>query len=216
MEISADKLLQILKKHILAITLCAILGLLGAFTFSKFLIEPSYESYVRMNVTTGADSLPTTQSDLTYLKNIVSTYIELLNVRSFYGDVADKSGLGYSSNQLAGMIDFSILNDTTVFQIAVTSHNPGDSKAIADAIADITPTKVKNVTLVEEAIMGKQTSPNVNVNSALGFILGGALAALVFVLREVFDVRIKSEEDLNERFNIPVLGSIPDFSTRNV
>ena len=37
------------------------------------------------------------------------------------------------------------------------------------------------------------------------------VAGLYAVLRDFLDVRIKGRDDLNERYNIPVLGSIPEF-----
>ena len=42
-------------------------------------------------------------------------------------------------------------------------------------------------------------------------LAGILLAALYAVLREFLDVRIKGAEDLSGKYDIPVLGSVPEF-----
>lgn len=42
------------------------------------------------------------------------------------------------------------------------------------------------------------------------------IAGLYAVLRDFLDVRIKGRDDLVERYNIPVLGSVPEFELSNV
>lgn len=47
---------------------------------------------------------------------------------------------------------------------------------------------------------------------AIGAAAGLVLAAAYIILRNLLDVRIKTSQELVEKYNIPVLGSIPDFS----
>ncbi|MCC8015882.1 MAG: hypothetical protein LIO43_00450 [Clostridiales bacterium] len=35
------------------------------------------------------------------------------------------------------------------------------------------------------------------------------------MLRDFLDIRIKGSDDLTEKYGIPVLGSVPDFSAAN-
>ena len=39
------------------------------------------------------------------------------------------------------------------------------------------------------------------------------MIVLIIFLRDLLDTRIKTEEDLVERYDLPLLGVIPDFST---
>ncbi|MBQ3905047.1 MAG: hypothetical protein II744_08735 [Eubacterium sp.] len=43
-----------------------------------------------------------------------------------------------------------------------------------------------------------------------------ALSAAYVVLRTLLDVRIKSSDELTEKYNIPVLGSVPNFEGRSI
>jgi capsular polysaccharide biosynthesis protein len=50
---------------------------------------------------------------------------------------------------------------------------------------------------------------------AIGAIAGLILAGAYIVLRNLLDIRVKTEEELIEKYNIPVLGSIPNFEIKN-
>ena len=45
----------------------------------------------------------------------------------------------------------------------------------------------------------------------LGALLGLVISISVIVLKEIFDVRVKSTDDLVARFSYPVLGAIPEI-----
>ena len=47
--------------------------------------------------------------------------------------------------------------------------------------------------------------------SILGFIAGGVIAVAYIIFRDLLDVRVKTSEELTVRYNIPVLGTIPEF-----
>lgn len=55
-------------------------------------------------------------------------------------------------------------------------------------------------------------APNYQRNTMMGALLGAFLAAALIVLRELMDDHVKDEEALEERFGLPVLGSIPNIA----
>ncbi len=217
MEISLSKLFAILWRRVGILLICGLVGLVAAFSISEFLIHPSYTTSLKMcvrNVNTKEVDI----SDLNYYQKVVTTYTEWLDSYPFYEVVSEKSGLNYSPSEIGRMISISVLNDTENFEIRVTAPNPSDSKMIADTIELEAPARVAYfeqeaaVKTVESArIPGAPSSPNVTRNTVLGFLVGLVLAGVVVVLREMLDSRIKSEEDLSQMFDIPLLGSIPGF-----
>ena len=70
---------------------------------------------------------------------------------------------------------------------------------------------------VEDAPMkaGAAESMQYPKKCIIGAIAGILLAALYAVLREFLDVRIKGAEDLSGKYDIPVLGSVPEFEISN-
>jgi capsular polysaccharide biosynthesis protein len=55
------------------------------------------------------------------------------------------------------------------------------------------------------------SSPRVMQNSALGGVGGMALMTVIVLMAHLLDNKVKSEEELRKRFNIPILAEIPDF-----
>ncbi|MCD7796444.1 MAG: hypothetical protein LUG95_02150 [Clostridiales bacterium] len=51
---------------------------------------------------------------------------------------------------------------------------------------------------------------------AISFAVGAVVAAAYIILRDLIDVRIKTSEELTERYDIPVLGTIPEFEFKSV
>lgn len=54
--------------------------------------------------------------------------------------------------------------------------------------------------------------PNLPVNMLLGALVGIVLAVSVILIINFYDVKIKSEDDIREKFDVPVIASIPDVS----
>ena len=68
---------------------------------------------------------------------------------------------------------------------------------------------VDNVSVLSKANgTATKVSPNLIQNLAIGLILGIIIAMMIVVLKELFDRRIRTEEDVKRELNIPVLGSI--------
>lgn len=54
--------------------------------------------------------------------------------------------------------------------------------------------------------------PNIPLNMLLGALVGLILAVSVILVINYYDVKIKGEEDIREKFDVPVIATIPDVS----
>lgn len=221
MDISLEQLLKLIRKNIVLIVICAAIGFAGAFSISKFVIPKTYISTVKFYVSTvesRQDSAMNINS-LDYAQKVVNTYIEMLKTNRFYHKVMDQSKLSYTVDRFQKMVNFSSLNNTEVFQAQVSAHDPSEAKTIADAITMLAPTTIgelkenSSLKVVDFAVLSDKPSfPNTVVNSMIGLILGAMSSVTLVLLHYVLDVRIKNEDDLIEKYHIPVLASIPAFS----
>ena len=50
---------------------------------------------------------------------------------------------------------------------------------------------------------------------AIGAIAGIVIACAYIILRNLLDIKIRSSEELVEKYNIPVLGSIPNYEIKS-
>lgn len=218
MELSLSKLLHMVRRRIWWILLCTAIGGVVAFSYTQIFVAPSYMSSVKMMVTKNNELQANAATDIVYAQRIVKTYMALLNDHTFYAQVAAKSGLDYTADQLQGMFSFTIIDETEVFEVSVKAHSAKDTKIIANAAAEMIPKQIQNVyseatvKQTSQAQEGRRIGPSLIRNTLFGGIIGAAIVLLVLFLKELLNVRIKTEEDITDHYDIPLLGSIPDFS----
>ena len=72
-------------------------------------------------------------------------------------------------------------------------------------------TKVEDVTTLEEAKLPESpSSPNIKRNVLLGAVLGGFLAVVGVLVREILDDRVRRPEDVEDALGMTLLGIVPD------
>ena len=206
----------------LAAVLCAVLSLLGTI----FFITPQYESsamfYVNnSDISLGNTSLSLTASDITASRGLVDTYIVILKTRETMNDVIDYAGINRTYAEIMNMVTAEAVEETEVFQITVTSPDPGEAEKIANSIAYILPKRISSIVdgtsakIVDSAVVpSAPSSPSYTVNTIVGFLLGLVLTVVVVILQEMFDVTIRSEEDITNLCKHPVLAAVPDMASQ--
>lgn len=65
-------------------------------------------------------------------------------------------------------------------------------------------------------VPGGPVSPSLPKNMLIGLFLGGALALAIAILREAFDDRLRTTEDVERKLGLPLLGYTPDISDRDI
>ncbi len=218
MEISFGKLMSVILQKIWWIILVAVTCAVLLFSYTILFVKPSYRSNVQMVVVKSEDRQETI-SDAVVAQRQVNSYIAILDTIDFYDSVAVDSNLGYTGSQIKGMFSFSVIGETEVFDMSVTCASPNESKIIADSATKIALKKYKDaLNLVSlkstsPARRGVQVGPNIIRNTIFGGLIGAIIVVLVVFLKEILDARIKTEDDLLGRYDLPLLGTIPDFST---
>ncbi|MFA7461931.1 MAG: Wzz/FepE/Etk N-terminal domain-containing protein, partial [Anaerovoracaceae bacterium] len=212
------ELIDIILSHIKLILLITVLSGVLAFSVSQFGLTPYYESSVKLFVNNSrigqADT--TSISDLNASERLVNTYMEIVKSNTVLQKVSDSSGTGHSVAQLKQMVSTQSVKNTEIFYVTVTSDDPAGAQKLANQIAKDAPAEIMDfveatsVKVIDYATLPTEPStPNVKLNTAIGFLLGLILSVLLVLLLDMLDVTIRSEEDLTKLVDIPVLGVIP-------
>jgi len=124
-----------------------------------------------------------------------------------------------SYSQMIEMIDYSSINNTELIKVQVTTDDAKRSLIISEAIAQCAPNiivkimGVDSIKVADPPILPTSRSNNNTIrNTAIAGMLGIILSAGICIAYEFFDTRIKSEEQLRLRYNLPILGVISDFN----
>lgn len=220
-EIDLKKLFSMLKKKVIYIILVAILGGTLAGCITNFFITPTYTANVKLYVNSNTDNLVSSNGSISINEidastKLVNTYLVVVKSNNFLEKVAEHLDDGSTASSIKSMMSCSQIEETLAFQINVTSQSPQRAADIANAIAETCPSeivrvlKVGGVEVIDYAkVPTVQSSPNLKKNILIGLIVGFSLSFAFFFIKELFDTRILSSQDLEKDFDIPVLGTIP-------
>ena len=192
----------------------------AAFSFlgTYFFIQPTYTSTTRIYVVNQAtDNKNLSAQDLQAGTYLVNDYKEIITSNDVLSEVIKDEKLNLSEAQLSKMVSVNIPTDTRLISISVKAKTGQDAQVLANKVREVaskkikTVTKVEDVTTLEEAkLPSSPSSPNIKRNVLLGAILGGFVAIVAVLVREVLDDRIRRPEDVEDVLEMTLLGIVPD------
>ena len=201
---------------ILIIMLFAIVGVLYTLGF----VTPLYTSSTTLVLATSDDSAQSTNTitttDVTLNSKLVSTYSELVKSKNVLRQVISNLGMNLNENSLRNSITVSSVKDTELIEISVTNANASNAAKIANEIATVFAEKVadiyniNNVHVVDKAEVSSQPSNINHLKDVTIFIFIGIVVAIMYVLLvNILDTTVKTAEEIEKQFDIPVLAQIP-------
>lgn len=217
-EINISEVFDLVLRRLWIIVACVTVTTIISFCYSSYFIEPLYTSTGTLYVRNVQEKIDDTVDvgEINASKSLVSTYIEILRSDTFTGIIAKDVNLGYSAGQIKGMLTMSALNNTEILQINVNNKNPEHAALIVNSIlrnADeeiIRIVKAGSVEIIDTGrVPTSPTSPNIALNTVSGAVLGAIISMLIIVVIHIMDVSVRGEEDIVEKYEIPVLGVIP-------
>ncbi len=203
-------------KKLWIIVLISIVCIVGGLTYSFKIKTPMYKSTTSVILASGQTI---TQSDLTLYQKLINTYTQIAKSRNVLNNTISNLNLNYNYNQLKDNVTVSAVSDTEIINISVVDKSPTLAKKIADSIANNFKDEVAsiynltNISILDESVVA-QTPYNYNIlKDTIIYVALGLFIGFVYVfLRYYFDRNIKSKEEVESRVNLPIMGSIRDFS----
>ena len=232
-EITLSDLISILLKRFWIILAVMIVGGLLAYYYATNMVTPLYTAQTKYLVDTAILSDNTESSanieeqrNNVLSKLMASNYIEILNTRMFADYLADilqdmPLSNEYSDDNLFNMIKYTYEENTETYTVTVTAFSPDDARIISECIQNESEkylvskksSAAETLQVIDRAWDNKNPS-NVNVlmTVILGLIVGAIIPFIILLIADMNDLRIKDEKSISNMFNLPVLGSIPEYS----
>lgn len=202
---------------ILIILIFITIGVIYTVNFTT----PMYDSSTTLVLVSSADDKLTTNTmitatDVSLNSKLVSTYSQLIKSKNVLREVISNMKIDIEEENLKKDITVSAVEDTELIEITVRNEEPNNAMIIANEIAEVFTEKVKeiyninNVQIVDEAEVSSEPS---NINHAKDVILfaciGIVIATIYVIIANMLDTTIKTAEDVETTYDIPVLVSIP-------
>lgn len=224
LEINLLDIFQLLKEKIVWLLCVALLCGVCGFIFSSFMIAPKYEASIDMVVNNknegqqvggqiGSDSFNAA-------KQLISSYSVIIRSNTVLNQVIADLGLDMKYGELKKCVSVGAVDNTTVMKVLVNTKDVELSKKIVAKIAEIAPPFVVDTMEAGSCKIASDVyysdepvSPNVKQITMIAFLLGAVACAGVVIVADLFDNTFRTEQDIRNEIDIPVLGILPSVES---
>ena len=194
-------------------------GAILAFAYTAFLVTPMYRATSTIYVLSRRDSA-INMSDLQIGTALTQDYIKVFDMWEVHEEVLTDQALPYSYAYMRKHLSVTNTANTRMLDITFTSPDPREAAGVANAyasigsdyIAETMSTDRPNIMSVALA-PANPYSPSMTKNVAIGFLLGGLLAAGIVFARMMLDDKIRTAEDIRRYTGLANLAIVPREDT---
>lgn len=205
-------------KWLLLILFFAVLGL-GAAMFYNYSAPIKYESKTTLYVQPKVSAGDVDYEGILSNQKMVKTYKQIIQSRKILNKVKRNLNLDIKYKDLIKDLEVTSVDDTEIIEIAIKAETPKLAKDIANNIATVFISEVKdtmdvnNIQIVDRAILNKEpVLPRETLNSAIGLVLGTIIGIALAFLIEANNHKIKNHDDVKKYLNVKTLGVVPHNS----
>ena len=218
-EINLRDLLSYFKKHLILFIVVVLFVVSAGTIYSVFILKPEYKSQATV-ILSSDKSKNTVQSEINANKNLIDTYTEVVKSHRVLDRVKSEMQIEDTYEQLVKKVTVASLKDTEIISISVVDLNKNHSYSLANKIADTFTDEIgqiyndKSVNVLDRAVE-PQKPYNVDIvkQEAIYVAAGIVLATAVIFLMFYFDRTIKTTEQIEQLFKLPIYGKVRKLET---
>ena len=222
-EIDLKELLSLFWSKKTQIILIVLIFMLLGVIYTIGFVTPKYTSSTTLLLATSGSSADKTNTitttDVTLNSKLVSTYSALVQSKSVLRQVISNLGIKISEDELKNNITVTQEKDTEIIKISVSNTNANTAEKVANEVAKVFTEKIQeiykinNVQIVDTAEI--ETEPS-NINHPKDVIIftfiGIVVSAGYVLIANMIDTTVKTAEEVEKEFKVPVLATIPLYS----
>ncbi|WP_102693506.1 YveK family protein [Rummeliibacillus pycnus] len=217
--IKLSDLFKILKAHLFLIIAITVVSVSIATIISYFVLTPIYTADTQILVNQKSDKKDpyVASSQIDADLQMINTYNVVIKSPLILSKVIEKLDLNSTPETLTNQITILNTNNSQVFTVHVEDAKASQAVDISNTIAEIfkseipTLMKVDNINILSYAKLSEHPIPakpnkllNIGISGIIGLMIGIGLAILI----ETLDTRIKSEQDVEDILDIPIIGLV--------
>ena len=219
-EISVVDIINMMLTFWWFIAILAVLVGGGTYAYFKITSVPMYKSTAQIMIKTESQQTSTdvNANALTGAANLLPTYVEVLQSKSFLTTVSDDMDNNFSVGEIKGMLTMDEVTDTNIIKIVTKHADAHIAYIICSSIVNNAPGEIARVfgggstKLTEYPEESNDAEPlHTGRNALIGFIAGAVLAMAIIFLVNMFDTRVKSKDELITKYGLPILGEVPNL-----
>ena len=220
-------LFKIALKHIVVLILVAVIAGSAAFAYCTYIATPEYSAtgYVLVTnggIINGGNSSPedykTNNSDISASSNLLNTIIDILKTNDIYKKLSDELDNSISFSSLSARSSVRRKSDNSLFiAVSFSANDPKEAMTLVNKYLEIAPEYISDfvkgtATSVTKADYAGKTYPHTLTTTMLATVCSVGVVYFIILLIYSTNTIIRDEEDFKQRFDVPVIGCVPDFN----
>ena len=227
--ISLKEIFEVIKKRFMLIIACILGAVLIAAVVSFFVITPIYQStsqfIVNQSNQNTSEEMQVDSGTIRANVELINTYNVIITSSAILDEVIESLDLPYNASTLADKIQVSSEQDSQVVAVTVKDPDPMVATDIANATVAVFQEEiydlmnVDNVQVLSEAVTTANPAPvdpNPTLNIAIALVLGAMIGVGIAFLLEYFDTTLKTEEDIEKKLGITLVGVVSTMSSEDI
>lgn len=218
--ISLQELFQVLKKRIWMILSLMALGVLIAGIVSYMFMTPVYQANTQILVNKNSDAMDLAQytsQDIQTNLQLINTYNEIIKSPAILSIVIERLDLDVSPSTLSNQVTVGSAQNSQVINLSVQDTQHFRAVDIANTTSEVFQEEivelmnVDNVNILSPAEHNENPAPikpNPELNMAIAAVVGLMLGVGIAFLLEYLDTTVKTEQDVEDILDLPILGLI--------
>ena len=223
-EIDIIPILKVLLSKLWLIILIGGVVACAVFGATKMMIKPSYRcgfsAYVNNQHATQESKSTLSNQDLIAAQHLTKTFSYILKSNTILTASLQSIDSDLSYDDFSKMVSTEIKDETELIMVYVVTKDPTLSYDLANAIAKTAPAYMSDIVegssmkIVDNPVYsGRRYKPSYVQYALFGFIFGALLASVIVLIRFFKDDTIRSEDEIEQSFGLPILGVLPDNSS---
>jgi capsular polysaccharide biosynthesis protein len=223
--ISLKDIAHTLRKRILLIVVIAAIAVAVSGIISYFILTPVYQASTQILVNQQSNEQPVLDANQIRTNvEMINTYSVIIKSPTILNRVVEDLNLQQSTDTLTSKITVNSEQNAQVFNLTVQDEDPAQAVKLANAISETFSKEVPNIMNVDNvkvlspAVLKENPSPikpKPLLNIAIALVVGLMAGVGIAFLLEYLDNTIKTEEDIQNVLQLPVLGVIPKIAVED-
>ncbi|MFC0560834.1 YveK family protein [Halalkalibacter alkalisediminis] len=222
--ISLKDIFLTLKRRMKLLIMIPVFAVLISALVSYYVLTPIYQSSTQILVNQASNDQAFSQTDIRTNIELINTYNVIIKSPIILEKVIEQANLNETFTSLNNKVTVGSQNNSQVVNITVQHEQPSTAAHIANTIATVfqreivSIMKVDNVSILSPAQVSDAPSPikpNPTLNMAIAFVVGLMTAVGLAFLLEYLDTTMKTEKDIEEVLDLPILGVIATFDEKS-
>lgn len=223
-EISLLDLYVILRRNIVLILAFTTLIAMIAAAYAFFVVDETYATNADVMVQVQTDPNIDGSYDYNTAQKLLATIVEFMSKDVVLDEVIRELDLSYTTSQIRSNLTVTSSNTSFFINVKFIDEDAYLARDIVNAVInqsilvangnDAFSTLKNKITRTSYADIAVYEAPNKPMYVAVGIILGGIVGVGFVFVKELMNNSYRSKEQLEQAFDIQVMGIIPEFEVK--